>query len=41
MAPHAGAAATKPLSTIYILAGNASKEVNHQAQFWQSLTQPN
>lgn len=41
MAPRAGAAATKSLSTSHILAGNASEEVNHQAQFWQSLTQPN
>lgn len=32
MASHAAAAALKPLSTGDILAGNSSKEVNHQAQ---------
>lgn len=38
MASHAAAAAApKPLSTSDILAGNASEEVNHQAQFFGSL----
>lgn len=41
MASHAAAAATMPLSTSYTLAGIGSKEVNHQARFWQPLTQPN
>lgn len=37
MASHAAAAALKPLSTINMLAGSTSKEVNQQAQFFGSL----